>query len=144
MSNERGNYDGSSRKGVPWSAENHTIDVRPKNWLTPVALLTLREKSSYGYELMNRIAQFGFETINPGTLYRSLRHMEKEGLCESEWETSNGAGPACRMYSVTDAGEAYLASWAEECEEYQRVLDSFYIAYAGRSSTSASEESEAS
>jgi Transcriptional regulator PadR-like family len=92
MSNERGNCDGSSRKGVPWSVGNHTVDVRPKNWLTPVALLTLREKSSYGYELMNRIAKFGFETINPGTLYRSLRHMEKEGLCESEWETSNGAG----------------------------------------------------
>jgi PadR family transcriptional regulator len=145
MSNEMGNYDGASRKKgvVPWSAGNHPIDVRPKNWLTPVTLLTLREKSSYGYELMKRIAQFGFEAINPGTLYRSLRHMEKVGLCESEWETSNGAGPACRMYSVTDAGEAYLASWAEECKEYQRVLDSFYLSYAGRSS-SPSEESEAS
>jgi PadR family transcriptional regulator, regulatory protein PadR len=146
MNNERGNYDGSSRKKgvVPWSAGNHTVDVRPKNWLTPVALLTLREKSSYGYELMNRIAQFGFEAINAGTMYRALRHMEKEGLCESEWETSNGAGPACRMYSVTDAGEAYIASWAKECEEYQRVLDSFYLAYAERRSSSASEESEAS
>ena len=77
-----GNCDGSSRhKGVvPWSAGNYAIDVRPKNWLTPVALLTLREKSSYGYELMNRIAQFGFAAINAGTLYRALRHMEKEGL----------------------------------------------------------------
>src|SRR5215212_846421 len=141
-----GNYDVSSRKKgvVPWSAGNHTIDVRPKNWLTPVTLLTLREKSSYGYELMNRIAQFGFEAINPGTLYRALRHMEKEGLCKSEWDTSNnGSGPPCRMYSVTDAGEAYLASWAQECKEYQRVLDSFYLAYARRSS-SPSEESEAS
>ena len=133
MSDEMGNYEDSFRKGVPWSTANYTIDVRPKNWLTPVALLTLREKSSYGYELMDRIAQFGYEAINPGTLYRALRHMEKEGLCESEWETSNG-GPACRMYSVTDAGEAYLGSWAERCKEYQQVLDSFYLAYAGRSS----------
>src|SRR4051794_32275838 len=86
-------------------AGNGVIDVRPKNWLTPVALLTLREKSSYGYELMDRIAGFRFEGINPGTLYRALRHMEKEGLCESEWETSNG-GPACRVYSVTNDGEA--------------------------------------
>jgi PadR family transcriptional regulator, regulatory protein PadR len=132
MSNERGNYEGSSRKkGVgPWSAGNHTIDVRPKNWLTPVALLTLREKSSYGYELMDRIARFGFEAINPGTLYRALRHMETEGLCESKWETSNGSGPACRVYSVTEAGEAYLDSWAEGCKKYQKVLDAFYLAYS--------------
>jgi PadR family transcriptional regulator, regulatory protein PadR len=94
-----------------------------------VALVTLREKSSHGYELMERIAGFGFETINPGTLYRALRKMEKEGLCASEWEASNGSGPACRVYSVTDAGEAYLGLWAKGCEKYQKFLDAFYLAY---------------
>jgi PadR family transcriptional regulator, regulatory protein PadR len=122
-SKEMSNHEATSRL-----ASNHAIYVRPRNWLTPVALVTLREKSSYGYELMNRIASFGFEKINPGTLYRMLRQMEKEGLCESEWQTSNGK-PACRMYSVTNAGEAYLESWVERCKEYQRVLDSFYLAY---------------
>ena len=48
---------------------NHpNIDVRPRNWLVSVALLTLREKSSHGYELMDRIAGLGFEQINAGTL----------------------------------------------------------------------------
>jgi len=123
-----------NRKGGSPSAGNHTIDVRPRNWLTPVILVTLREKSSYGYELMKRIARiagFGFKATNPGTLYRTLRQMENEGLCESEWKTSNGR-PACRVYSVTNAGEAYLGSWAEGCKEYQRVLDAFYLAYSDR------------
>ena len=80
------------------------IEVRPRNWLTPVALVVLREESSYGYELMKRLAlDFDFEKINAGTLYRTLRQMEKEGLCESEWETSKG-GPARRMYYITEAG----------------------------------------
>ena len=57
------------------------IDVRPRSWLVPVALVTLKEKSSHGYELMKRLAQFGFGEINPGTLYRTLRQMENEGLC---------------------------------------------------------------
>ena len=108
---------------------NAAIDVRPRNWLTPVALVMLREQSSHGYELMERIAQFGFESINPGTLYRTLRKMESEGLCQTRWEPSNG-GPACRVYSVTDAEEAYLGSWAEGCEKYQRVLDSFHLTYS--------------
>ena len=107
------------------------INVRPRNWLVPVALLTLREKSTHGYELMQHLAGFGFEEINPGTVYRTLRQMETEGLCESEWETS-GCGPACRVYSVTESGEAHLDSWAQACERYQRVLDAFSLAYSGR------------
>lgn len=111
--------------------DNQKIDVRPTTWLTPVALVLLREVSSHGYELIERLGEFGFEQINPGTLYRTLRKMEKEDLCKSEWNTSNG-GAACRVYSVTSAGEAYLTSWAEECNKYQLVLDSFYKAYSCR------------
>src|SRR5215212_169781 len=64
------------------------IEARPRNWITPVALVLLREESSYGYELMERLEQFDFEQIRAGTLYRTLRRMEQEGLCKSEWERS--------------------------------------------------------
>jgi PadR family transcriptional regulator PadR len=118
------------RHGV-MAADNHKIKVRPTNWLTPVALVILREESSYGYELMERLEEFGFAEINAGTLYRTLRQMENEGLCESEWETSEG-GPARRMYAITDAGESYLAAWAEGCKRYQSVMDCFFQAYTSR------------
>ena len=120
------------------------INVRPRNWLVPVALVTLREKSTHGYELMERIAEFGFEEINPGTVYRTLRQMEQEGLCESEWETTD-CGPACRVYSLTESGEAHLDSWAQACERYQQVMETFFLAHARRGSPPcASECSEAS
>jgi hypothetical protein len=66
------------------------IGGRPKNWLVPVVLLSLREWNSYGYELMGRARMFGFGAMNPGTLYRTLRQMEKDGVVESSWETSRG------------------------------------------------------
>jgi PadR family transcriptional regulator PadR len=122
------NHNGESR----FAASLNNIDVRLRNWLTPVTLAMLREESSHGYELIERMAEFGFEQINPGTLYRTLRKMDKEGLCESTWETSNGNGAACRVYSVTDAGEGYLEDWAEGCKKYQLVLDSFFLAHACR------------
>ena len=104
--------------------------MRPKNWLVPMMLMTLRDGSSYGYELMERLAVLGWGEVNPGTLYRTLRQMEGEGLCESEWDTSaDSSGPARRMYSVTVAGEAYLDSWAEGCERYQRIVDRFFLTY---------------
>ena len=98
----------------------------------PVTLLTLREESSYGYELMERLQEFGlFEETNPGTMYRALRQMEKEGLCYSEWETAK-RGPARRMYFITEAGEEYLDAWAKGCEQYRQVMDAFSEAYKGR------------
>jgi PadR family transcriptional regulator, regulatory protein PadR len=111
--------------------DRNKIEVRPKNWLTPVALVILREESSYGYELMERLEEFGFEQIRAGTLYRTLRQMEQEGLCSSEWETSQG-GPARRVYSITEGGEEYLAAWAEACKQYQSVMDCFSLAYTSR------------
>ncbi len=107
------------------------VEVRPRNWLVPVILLSLREWNSYGYELMERTAAFGFEAMNPGTLYRTLRQMEKDGVVESEWETSRG-GPARRVYSITDAGEAYLDFWAQALEQYRTNMDSFFRLYTGQ------------
>jgi len=49
--------------------------------LTPLILVFLKEESSYGYEIMERLEEeFGFEQINPGSVYRTLRRMENEGL----------------------------------------------------------------
>ncbi len=107
------------------------VEVRPRNWLVPVILLSLREWNSYGYELLERTAAFGFEAMNPGTLYRTLRQMEKDGVVKSKWETSRG-GPARRVYSITEAGEAYLDFWAQALEQYQRNMDSFFRLYTGR------------
>lgn len=108
------------------------VRAYPKNWLEPVVLLTLRECYSYGYEMMETATAFGFEAVNPGTMYRTLRRMEKDGLCESRWETSKG-GPARRTYSITTAGEACLDFWAGALQQYQRNMDAFFRLYTARS-----------
>jgi len=95
--------------------------------------LMLREWSSYGYELMERVATFGLAAMNPGTFYRTLRQMEKEGMVRSSWDTSE-TGPARRMYSITEAGETYLKYWADSLNQYQRLMDTFFRLYTGRPS----------
>ena len=124
-------------------AAEQKVAARPRNWLTPVALVILHEESSYGYELMERLAtDFEFEQINAGTLYRTLRKMEKEGLCDSEWETSEGGGPSHRTYCITEAGEAYLDTWMQACKEYRRVMDALSRAYMSRAPLRSSEHDE--
>src|SRR5215204_4707631 len=113
-------------------AEQHKIEARPRTWLTPVTLVFFFFEQKTAYEILERLEEeFGFEQISAGSLYRTLRRTEKEGLCKSEWDTSEG-GPARRMYSITEAGESYLAAWAQACKQYQNVMDSFARAYAGR------------
>jgi PadR family transcriptional regulator PadR len=104
-----------------------------KNWLVPILLLMLREWSSYGYELMEKVATFGLATMNPGTFYRTLRQMEKDGMVRSSWDTSE-TGPARRMYSITEAGETYLKYWADSLNQYQKMMDTFFRLYTGRPS----------
>ena len=109
----------------------HKAEARPRNWAQPVILVLLREWNSYGYEMMERMAEFGFEAMNPGTLYRTLRDMEKNGAVKSAWDTSKG-GPPRRVYSITDAGEAYLDFWVKSLEQYQRNVDAFFGLYTGK------------
>ena len=57
--------------------------------------------------------------------------LEKNGLCESEWDTNNGGGPVRRMYSINDAGEEYLGFWAESLDQYRQKMDAFLRLYTG-------------
>jgi len=111
---------------------NAETEAWSKNWLVPILLLMLREWSSYGYELMEKMTTFGLSTMNPGTFYRTLRQMEKNGMVCSNWDTSE-AGPARRVYSITDAGETYLKYWADSLNRYQKMMETFFRLYTGRS-----------
>jgi PadR family transcriptional regulator, regulatory protein PadR len=127
MNDKRRGEAGGNPRSVPTVND---IEARPKNWLVPVTLGMLSQASSYGYDIMERTVEFGFEAVNPGTVYRTLRKMEKDGLCQSEWETnSSSGGPARRVYSLTDAGGAYLDLWVRSMEQYQRTMDDWLLAY---------------
>jgi PadR family transcriptional regulator, regulatory protein PadR len=110
------------------SFDHVATDAWSKNWLVPILLLMLRQWSSYGYELMEKMTEFGLAAMNPGTLYRTLRQMEKDGMVSSCWDTSMG-GPARRIYSITDAGEAYLKYWTDSLNHYQKMMNTFFQFY---------------
>ncbi|HJV46948.1 MAG TPA: poly-beta-hydroxybutyrate-responsive repressor [Bacillota bacterium] len=100
----------------------------PKNLLVPCLLLLLRDLRVHGYQLIQELVSFGFESIDQGYVYRTLRQMEKENLVNSQWDTTSG-GPAKRIYSITKHGEDYLSAWVSTLEQYQRTLDRFFQMY---------------
>jgi poly-beta-hydroxybutyrate-responsive repressor len=101
----------------------------PKNLLIPVLLLLLKNWNAHGYELMQKLTQFGFHSIDQGNFYRILRQLEKDELVSSVWDTTS-TGPAKRIYSITSAGEQYLDIWAGSLEQYQKILQQFFNMYS--------------
>jgi poly-beta-hydroxybutyrate-responsive repressor len=98
----------------------------------PWLLLQLVQKPAHGYELMDGRAQVEDERApDPGNLYRTLRTLEEEGLVRSTWETS-GAGPARRVYELTEEGVEYLHAWAVTIRGKRARLDRFLREYEER------------
>jgi PadR family transcriptional regulator, regulatory protein PadR len=89
--------------------------------LTTTLLAFLRNWNAYGYQLAQQLAEAGLPAFDSGTVYRTLRQLEKTGLVSSFWDTSE-SGPARRMYSLTRAGELFLSSWIDVLGRYQAVL----------------------
>ena len=89
--------------------------------LTTTLLAFLRNWNAYGYQLSQQLAQAGLPAFDSGTVYRTLRQLEKTGLVSSFWDTSE-SGPARRMYSLTKAGDVFLSGWIDVLSRYQAVL----------------------
>lgn len=102
--------------------------AQPRSWLQPFLLLALEQWESHGYELIRRMSTFGFEALDRGSVYRTLRQLEKDGLVVSGWDTSKD-GPARRLYTLTDAGRINLNMYAASLRGYQMMLNHFFALY---------------
>lgn len=117
--------------------QSSSMRGRSGKLVEPCLLLLLHEKSSHGYELIEKLAEFGFDddSPDPGTVYRNLRRMEEEGLVKSSWLT-DGPGPAKRLYEVTSEAAGLLSEWANDVKKNIERLESFLERYKSFSDVS--------
>ncbi len=110
----------------------------PKNYLMAWLLVMLKEHNLHGYEIMKELKMKFDVVADPGTVYRALRLLEREGFISSWWD-SKDQGPARRIYTVTDAGADALRLWSVALEQYRSNLDQFFRLYASQQGASAKE-----
>jgi DNA-binding PadR family transcriptional regulator len=97
--------------------------------IQPALLLLIYKKPSHGYELIqNYNALDPTEMVEPGTIYRNLRRMEKEGFVLSKWEASE-SGPARRQYKITGKGMAALQEVIHKLEHQKKQIEDFLDQY---------------
>lgn len=111
-------------------SQPHSGSKKAERYVQPSILLALKIKSSYGYELIQEIPQFGFieGQAPPGMIYRHLRDLEENGLVSSEWQT-DGTGPAKRVYQLTPEGTDVLESWIGYMQNQAETLLKFVKRY---------------
>jgi PadR family transcriptional regulator PadR len=85
---------------------------------TPTVLLLLSQAPAHGYEMLARLGEVfpgSGRLPDPSAFYRLLRGLENEGAVVSSWQTPQ-AGPARRVYAITEDGREQLDGWAASIE----------------------------
>lgn len=93
-------------------------------------LLLLYQESGHGYTLAEKLAYFGFskEELNIGSLYRTLRKMEKGACVTSYWEKGD-QGPKKRVYQITQTGKRNLGHWVKVFKHRKKRISRLITSY---------------
>jgi len=103
----------------------------PKNYLMAWLLVMLKDYNLHGYEIMKELKEKFDVVSDPGTVYRALRQLERDGYISSWWDPKE-QGPARRIYTLTDAGTQALSLWSSALDQYRSNLDAFFSLYTGK------------
>lgn len=86
-------------------------------------LAIIKNKEVYGYELAEKLENYGFQSFSEGTIYPLLMRMQKQELLTSTLKKST-AGPRRKYYSLTPKGELELKKFEERWTELQKNVNS--------------------
>ena len=89
-----------------------------------LVLKTLSLQPMHGWGISQRIQQMstGILEVNQGSLYPALQRLEKNGLIDSEWGTTDNNRRA-RYYRLTAAGQRALDDERESWKRFAAGLD---------------------
>ena len=103
--------------------------MRPQNdalrgSLDLLILKTLSLVPMHGWGISRRIQQVseGVLDVNLGSLYPALQRLEKNGLIESDWGTTDNNRRA-RYYRITTAGRRALGEELDSWKRFATGLD---------------------
>jgi PadR family transcriptional regulator, regulatory protein PadR len=98
-----------------------------KGHIDTLILSLLKRKDMYGYEIAKLVrekTENNFE-LKEGTLYLSLKRLEKNGWIESYWGSEEGPGGRRKYYHLTSSGHE---GYEVKCKEWffvKNLIDTF-------------------
>ncbi|MEG0296399.1 MAG: PadR family transcriptional regulator [Clostridium sp.] len=98
-----------------------------KGCIDTILMSLLNETPMYGYELAKKAREISKDTfeMKEGTLYLSLKRLEKNNYLESYWDDSESGGGRRKYYKITPIGKEYLYKKKEEWTLLNEVMNKF-------------------
>ena len=98
-----------------------------KGHIDTLILSLLHKRDMYGYEMAKLVREKSEEQfdLKEGTLYLSLKRLEKNEWISSYWGEEQGPGGRRKYYKITAFGEE---GFKEKCKEWRfvkKMMDTF-------------------
>ncbi|NYB74161.1 PadR family transcriptional regulator [Sedimentibacter hydroxybenzoicus DSM 7310] len=83
------------------------------------------DEETYGYEIISRLQDYGFDDVREGTTYPILVRLERKKFITSKYKESP-LGPKRKYYFLTETGEEFLNEfqtvWNDVKESVDKVM----------------------
>ena len=86
-------------------------------------LLLIKQKSSYGYEIISILDKYPIIAAKENTIYPLLRRLLKEEYIFSFWREGTEGLPPRKYYSLREKGEEYIAAMSVEWENLMNAIN---------------------
>jgi PadR family transcriptional regulator, regulatory protein PadR len=98
-----------------------------KGHIDTIILSLLYKQDMYGYDIANAVRKHshGQFEIKEGTMYLSLKRLEKNALIESYWGGSEGGGARRKYYRILESGQSFYRYKKREWSYLKSMLDLF-------------------
>jgi len=87
-----------------------------KGILEGCILKVISQKEIYGYEISEKLREYGFHDISEGTIYPLLLRLEKNNLISANYRESP-VGPKRKYFSISSQGteemNIFFTGWLE-------------------------------
>lgn len=95
-----------------------------KGNIQTLVLAVLSDAPRHGYGISQEIVRRSGDALSfgEGSIYPALHALEREGSILGAWETHH-AGPARKVYRLTDQGTRELAARKKTWSDFARTID---------------------
>ncbi|MEW5570812.1 PadR family transcriptional regulator [Rossellomorea marisflavi] len=98
-----------------------------KGVLEGCLLSIISKGETYGYEMIEKLAQHGFTMVKEGSIYPLLLRMKKDGLVTTVQKEMPSGGPKRKYYHLTPAGqeelELFKVRWKDMSTSVNRLME---------------------
>lgn len=77
-------------------------------------LLMIKQKPTYGYEIISTLEKYPILAARENTIYPLLRRLQKGEFIISSWQEGVEGLPPRKYYSITNKGLEYIAMMSQE------------------------------